>query len=77
MCRPIVRALTGVLALAATALPLGVTGSASAAGMAVIGGQGVSVTDSPWVVAVSSRERFGGAGRASSAGEWWCRRGRS
>ncbi|WP_328378910.1 serine protease [Streptomyces sp. NBC_00440] len=63
MCRPIVRALTGVLALAATALPLGVTGSASAAGMAVIGGQGVSVTDSPWVVAVSSRERFGG-GRA-------------
>ncbi|WP_405776416.1 S1 family peptidase [Streptomyces sp. NBC_00859] len=61
MCRPIVRALTGVLALAATALPLSAPVSASAAERAVIGGQGVSVSDSPWAVAVSSRERFGGS----------------
>lgn len=77
MCRPIVRALTGVLALTVTALLLGVPGPASAAAVAVIGGQGVSVTDSPWVVAVSSRERFGGGRAGQFCGEWWCRRGRS
>ncbi|MFF0742322.1 S1 family peptidase [Streptomyces sp. NPDC004111] len=61
MRRPIIRSLTGALALTAAAAvsPLVAPGSAVADGV-VIGGQPVRVSDSPWVVAVSSRDRFGG-----------------
>ncbi|MFF2848575.1 serine protease [Streptomyces sp. NPDC058001] len=61
MLRPVVRNLTGALAMAATAsgLPLA-TPTAVAADSVVIGGHPVDVADSPWVVALSSRDRFGG-----------------
>ncbi|MFI0982837.1 S1 family peptidase [Streptomyces sp. NPDC021093] len=61
MRRPITRSLTGALALtaAAVAAPLAAPGQAVADGV-VIGGQTVRAADSPWVVAVSSRDRFGG-----------------
>lgn len=61
MSRTVVRAMTGALALtAATAvIPLGSPASAVADSI-VIGGQPAHVKDSPWVVALSSRDRFGG-----------------
>lgn len=61
MPRPITRSLTGALALTAAVAvsPLVTPGSAAADGV-VIGGQAVRVADSPWAVAVSSRDRFGG-----------------
>ncbi|MFG2652351.1 serine protease [Streptomyces sp. NPDC048436] len=61
MPRPFARTLTAVLALAApaVALPLASPGPA-AADSVVIGGSPVRVADSPWVVALSSRDRFGG-----------------
>ncbi|CAM5393611.1 hypothetical protein SALBM135S_08101 [Streptomyces alboniger] len=57
----IVRAWTGAVALAAGAavLPLAAPGSA-AADSVVIGGSPVQVSDHPWVVAIASRDRFGG-----------------
>ncbi|MFI6685980.1 serine protease [Streptomyces sp. NPDC050485] len=57
MRRPIARAVTGAAVLAAAALgtPLPAT-----ADSVVIGGQPVKIADSPWVVAISSRDRFGG-----------------
>lgn len=61
MRRPFARALAGALTLVAGAavMPL-----AHAPGVAadsiVIGGKPVNVADSPWVVALASRDRFGG-----------------
>ncbi|MFG3318638.1 S1 family peptidase [Streptomyces sp. NPDC048171] len=49
-----------VLAAAATAIPLGSAAPASADSV-VVGGFPVEVSDSPWTVALSSRDRFGGA----------------
>ncbi|WP_327370270.1 S1 family peptidase [Streptomyces sp. NBC_01217] len=60
MSRTVFRAMTGVLALVAAtvAIPLGVPAPAVADSI-VIGGQPAHVKDSPWVVALSSRDRFG------------------
>ncbi|MFJ8253709.1 S1 family peptidase [Streptomyces sp. NPDC094466] len=62
MPRSVVRALTGVLALTAAAavLPLA-SPSTAVADSIIVGGQPAPVADSPWVVALSSRDRFGGA----------------
>ncbi|WP_030778642.1 S1 family peptidase [Streptomyces sp. NRRL S-920] len=61
MRRPFARSWTGVLATtaAAAALPLASPVPASADSV-IIGGKPVEVAASPWVVAVSSRDRFGG-----------------
>lgn len=48
-----------VLAAAATAIPLG-SAAPAAADSIVVGGFPVEVSDSPWTVALSSRDRFGG-----------------
>lgn len=48
-----------VLAAAATAIPLG-SAAPAAADSIVVGGFPVEVADSPWTVALSSRDRFGG-----------------
>ncbi|MFB7916136.1 trypsin-like serine protease [Streptomyces sp. NPDC056061] len=60
MSRTAFRAVTGALALAATTavIPLGSPVPAVADSI-VVGGQPAHVADSPWVVALSSRERFG------------------
>ncbi|MGW6021953.1 serine protease [Streptomyces sp. NPDC055099] len=61
MPRPFARTFTATLALVApvVALPLASTAPASADSV-VVGGGPVRVADSPWVVALSSRDRFGG-----------------
>ncbi|MFF6778911.1 serine protease [Streptomyces sp. NPDC012637] len=60
MRRPIARALTGALGLiAAAAGPLAAAVPASADSV-VVGGQPTRITEAPWVVALSSRDRFGG-----------------
>ncbi|MFJ5262166.1 S1 family peptidase [Streptomyces sp. NPDC088387] len=61
MRRPIARALARplVLAAAATAIPL-VSAAPVSADSVVVGGFPVDVADSPWTVALSSRDRFGG-----------------
>ncbi|MFJ5059374.1 serine protease [Streptomyces nigra] len=61
MRRTFVRALARplVLAAAAAAIPL-VTAAPAAADRVVVGGFPVDVSQSPWTVAVSSRDRFGG-----------------
>jgi len=60
MRRPIARVLTGVLVLGtAAAGPLAAAGPA-AADRVVVGGQPARITEAPWVVALSSRDRFGG-----------------
>ncbi|MEU2285616.1 serine protease [Streptomyces sp. NPDC013178] len=61
MCRPLVRALARPLALAAAAMaiPL-VSASPAASDGVVVGGFPVDVSASPWTVALSSRDRFGG-----------------
>ncbi|NXY95137.1 serine protease [Streptomyces sp. BR123] len=61
MRRTFSRALAGALALAAgaAAAPLARAPQAAADGV-VIGGRPVKVADSPWVVALASRDRFGG-----------------
>ncbi|MEU3794064.1 serine protease [Streptomyces fructofermentans] len=56
MRRPLVRALA--LAAAAAVIPLAVP--APAAADVIIGGFPVEISESPWVVALSSRDRFGG-----------------
>ncbi|MFE0423056.1 serine protease [Streptomyces sp. NPDC058953] len=60
--RPLlVRALTGTLALAAAgAVPPLVKPTPAAADSVVVGGFPVRVSDTPWVVALASRDRFGG-----------------
>ncbi|MEW2060215.1 serine protease [Streptomyces sp. NPDC007002] len=62
MPRPLARALTGALALTAAAavLPLAAPFEAVAESV-IVGGRPAPVADSPWVVALSSRDRFGGA----------------
>ncbi|MEV5981729.1 serine protease [Streptomyces sp. NPDC052114] len=61
MRRPFARAWTGVLAVAATAAALPLASPVPAvADSVVIGGSPVEVSDSPWTVALSSRDRFGG-----------------
>ncbi|MFD3544651.1 serine protease [Streptomyces sp. NPDC058655] len=61
MRRPFARALAGALTLAAGAAagPLAQAPRA-AADSVVIGGKPVKAADSPWVVALASRDRFGG-----------------
>ncbi|MFH8801136.1 S1 family peptidase [Streptomyces sp. NPDC017936] len=61
MRRPFVRALTRplVLAAAAMAIPLVAAAPAASDGV-VVGGFPVDVSTSPWTVALSSRDRFGG-----------------
>ncbi|MFF3850411.1 S1 family peptidase [Streptomyces sp. NPDC002328] len=61
MRRPLVRALTRPLVLAAVAMaiPL-VTAAPAAADGVIVGGFPVDVSTSPWAVALSSRDRFGG-----------------
>jgi len=61
MRRPLARALTRplVLAAAASAIPL-VSAAPAAADSIVVGGFPVDVSVSPWTVALSSRDRFGG-----------------
>lgn len=61
MRRPFTRALTRPLALAVAvaAMPL-VSAAPVAADSGVVGGFPVDVSDSPWTVALSSRDRFGG-----------------
>ncbi|MBD0418633.1 serine protease [Streptomyces sp. TRM S81-3] len=61
MRRPLARALARplVLAAAATAIPL-VSAAPAAADSIVVGGFPVDASDSPWTVALSSRDRFGG-----------------
>ncbi|MCL6671037.1 serine protease [Streptomyces panaciradicis] len=60
MRRPSVRALTRplILAAAATAIPL--LSAAPAPADVVVGGFPVDISQSPWTVALSSRDRFGG-----------------
>ncbi|MFD7098406.1 S1 family peptidase [Streptomyces xanthophaeus] len=61
MRRPFARVLAGALTLVAgaAAAPLAQMPQA-AADSVVIGGKPVKVADSPWVVALASRDRFGG-----------------
>ncbi|MFE5814927.1 S1 family peptidase [Streptomyces sp. NPDC056479] len=61
MRRPFVRALARplVMAAVATAVPL-VSAAPVAADSVVVGGFPVDVSDSPWTVALASRDRFGG-----------------
>ncbi|MFJ3901226.1 serine protease [Streptomyces sp. NPDC090025] len=59
MRRPIARAWTGALGLlAAAAAPLG-TAPPAVADSVVVGGQPARIAEAPWVVALSSRDRFG------------------
>ncbi|WP_393061410.1 S1 family peptidase [Streptomyces sp. LN549] len=61
MSRTVVRTMTGALALTAAMAVIPLASPASAvADSIVIGGQPAHVKDSPWVVALSSRDRFGG-----------------
>ncbi|MFE5241818.1 MULTISPECIES: S1 family peptidase [unclassified Streptomyces] len=61
MPRVPVRALPAAFALAAAAavIPIG-SPSSAAADSIIVGGKPASVADSPWAVALSSRDRFGG-----------------
>ncbi|WP_418959543.1 S1 family serine peptidase [Streptomyces tritici] len=60
MRRSIARAVTGALGLvSAAAAALAAPGVASA-DRVIVGGEPVEVADTPWVVALSSRDRFGG-----------------
>ncbi|MFE4656219.1 S1 family serine peptidase [Streptomyces hydrogenans] len=57
---PFARALTGALGLV-TAVAGAVAGAApAAADSVVVGGSPAAITEAPWVVALSSRDRFGG-----------------
>lgn len=61
MRRSFAGSLTGALALTAVALAAPqAAGAADAADGVVIGGQPVQISQAPWVVALSSRDRFGG-----------------
>ncbi|MFE4216955.1 S1 family peptidase [Streptomyces sp. NPDC056844] len=61
MPRVLVRVLPAALTLAAAAavIPLGPPALAAADSI-IVGGKPVAVADSPWTVALSSRDRFGG-----------------
>ncbi|MFE9309310.1 serine protease [Streptomyces sp. NPDC006706] len=60
MRRRIARALIGPLVLAAAGGVIPLAAAAPAADSVVIGGFPVDVSQSPWTVALSSRDRFGG-----------------
>ncbi|MEU8653867.1 serine protease [Streptomyces sp. NPDC048737] len=61
MRRPFARVLTRPLVLAAAAMAIPLVSDAHAASEGVVvGGFPVDVSDSPWTVALSSRDRFGG-----------------
>ncbi|MEV0255605.1 serine protease [Streptomyces sp. NPDC050732] len=61
MRRPFARAWTGALVAAATAAALPLAAPAPAvADSVIVGGTPVEVSESPWVVAIASRARFGG-----------------
>ncbi|CCK27004.1 serine protease [Streptomyces davaonensis JCM 4913] len=61
MRRPLVRALARPLVLAAAAAVIPLASAAPAtADSVIVGGFPVDVSDSPWTVALSSRDRFGG-----------------
>ncbi|MFI5876985.1 serine protease [Streptomyces sp. NPDC051445] len=61
MRRPLVRALSRPLILAAVAIAIPMASAAPAASDGVVvGGFPVDVSQSPWTVALSSRDRFGG-----------------
>ncbi|MEV3860070.1 serine protease [Streptomyces sp. NPDC050095] len=61
MRRPFARALTARLAVLAATAALPLASSAPAvADEGVIGGRQVQASDSPWAVALASRDRFGG-----------------
>ncbi|MEU8674942.1 serine protease [Streptomyces sp. NPDC048560] len=61
MTRTVLRTVTGAFALTAAAAVLPLASPApAAADSIVIGGQPAHVADSPWAVALSSRDRFGG-----------------
>ncbi|MER6997424.1 serine protease [Streptomyces sp. NPDC000410] len=57
---PIARALAGALALVATGVLAPLAAPTPAAADVIIGGRPVRSADAPWVVALSSRDRFGG-----------------
>ncbi|MFD7868133.1 S1 family peptidase [Streptomyces sp. NPDC057682] len=61
MFRTVVRTVTGALALTAATAVIPLASSAPAvADSIIIGGRPAHVKDSPWVVALASRDRFGG-----------------
>lgn len=61
MFRTVVRAVTGALALTAATAVIPLASPAPAvADSIIIGGRPAHVKDSPWVVALASRDRFGG-----------------
>ncbi|MFC4500133.1 MULTISPECIES: S1 family serine peptidase [Streptomyces] len=60
MRRFFTRALTRPLVLAATAMAIPLVSASPAASDVVVGGFPVDVSQGPWTVAVSSRDRFGG-----------------
>jgi secreted trypsin-like serine protease len=60
MRRPLVRALARPLALAAAVTAIPLLSTAPAAAGDVIGSFPIDVSESPWTVALSSRDRFGG-----------------
>ncbi|MEE1751644.1 S1 family peptidase [Streptomyces sp. SP18CS02] len=60
MRRLISRKWTGAVSLLAAAFPSLGASLPTAADSVVVGGQPVRVAESPWVVALSSRDRFGG-----------------
>ncbi|MFC8953845.1 serine protease [Streptomyces sp. NPDC057101] len=54
------RALAGALGLIAATAGQVATGAPAAADSVVVGGRPAQIRDAPWVVALSSRDRFGG-----------------
>ncbi|MFI9742847.1 serine protease [Streptomyces sp. NPDC052494] len=57
---PFARALTGALGLITAAVGQVATAAPVAADSVVVGGRQALIADAPWVVALSSRDRFGG-----------------
>lgn len=65
------RPFAPVLALAAAAALIPLAAPAPAAtDDVIIGGHPVDIAQSPWTVALSSRDRFGERGPGSSAAAW-------
>jgi secreted trypsin-like serine protease len=60
MRRPIARAVTTVLGLISAAAGPFAAAPPAAADSVVVGGQPAKISDAPWAVALSSRDRFGG-----------------
>ncbi|MBT2440609.1 serine protease [Streptomyces sp. ISL-36] len=60
MRRPIARAVTTALGLFSAAAGPFAAAVPAAADSVVVGGQPTQIADAPWVVALSSRDRFGG-----------------